>query len=88
MAGKIGEQTTLTVDLLEGASAGNSTRVELRPTQDVLANADVVNGKSTFTLNTTGQFELHVVSGPSSCKLPELKAMCAEGFEPKGPRVC
>ena len=81
MAVKISEQTALTVHLLEGTSAGNSTRVELRPTQDILAHADVTNDRSSFTLNTTGQFELHVVSGQSSCKLPSrLDIGCMDGY--------
>ena len=82
MVVKIGELTALTVHLLEVNSAGNSTRVELRPAQDVLTDAAVAKGKSTFGLNTTGKFELHVVDGQSSCKLPsDLTIRCDAGYD-------
>jgi hypothetical protein len=81
MVARIRETTALTVRL----PAGNSAKVELRPVQPVSATAEVDGkGLSNFALSTTGKFELHLVNGQSSCKLPsDLTTRCGAGYHQK-----
>ena len=82
MVAKIHETSALTMRLAAGQSVGSSTRVEMRPIQAVLADTGVDgNGQSKFALNTSGTFELHIVDGDSSCKLPSrLDVICKDGY--------
>ena len=88
MVAAIETQSALTVDFKQ--SLGSSTvraKVEIRPVQDIVVSANVdESGKATLSLTKTGQFEIHLRDGQSSCKLePQLRVECKkDAYEQKG----
>ena len=73
MIAKITERTDLRMRLADGGSVGpNSRVVEVHPVKAIIAHGTIdAFGESTpLTLQSTGQFEVHIVDGQSSYKLP------------------
>ena len=88
MVAAIETQSALIVELTQSlGSAAVPAKVEIRPVQDIVVSANIdESGKATLSLTKTGQFEIHLRDGQSSCKLePQLRVECKKDtYEQKG----
>ena len=80
MVAEIGEISSLTLKLKSFVM--NSAKVEIRPVQAVVTNATFGDNHTlTVPLGTTGNFEMHLIAGSSTCKIPSrLDVTCKDGY--------